>query len=153
MAVAWNRDEALKLIEIWGDGAIQAQLEGCKRNQDVYDKIAADLHDASFERTGKQCQDKIKKLKGDYRKVKDKRNKTGEGRYPEWDYFDSMDAILGHRPAMQPPVVVSSADEVAGDTTGDNADESTGDTAGESQAEEKGHYSDPELDGIHPSGS
>ena len=54
---------------------------------------------------------------------------------------------------MQPPVVVSSVDEVAGDTTGDNADESTGDTAGESQAEEKGNYSDPELDGIHPSGS
>ena len=70
--------------------------------------------------------------------VIDERNKTGEGRFPEWDYFDKMDAILGHRPATQPPVVVNSMDEreVAGDTTtGDNADESTGDTAGESQPE------------------
>ena len=108
MAVTWSRDEILKLIEIWGDSAIQAQLEGCKCNQDVYNKIAADLREAGFERTGKQCRDKIKKLKGEYRKVKDKRNKTGEGRFPEWDYFDSMDAILGHRPATQPPVVVNS---------------------------------------------
>ena len=70
MAVACSRDEVLKLIEIWGDGAIQAQLKGCKRNQDVYDEIAADLRDAGFERTGKQCRDKIKKLKGEYRKVR-----------------------------------------------------------------------------------
>ena len=49
MAVSWSRDEILKLIEIWGDGTIQAQLEGCKRNQDVFDKIAADLCDTGFE--------------------------------------------------------------------------------------------------------
>ena len=55
MAVSGSRDEILKLIEIWGDGAIQTQLEGCKCNQDIFDKIAADLHDAGFECTGKQC--------------------------------------------------------------------------------------------------
>ena len=60
MAVAWSRDEILKLIEILGDGAIQAQLEGCKHNQDIFDKIAADLCDTGF---GKQHQDKIKKLR------------------------------------------------------------------------------------------
>ena len=40
--------------------------------------------------------------------MKDKTDKTGEGRYPEWDYFDALDAILGHRPATRPPVVVNS---------------------------------------------
>lgn len=158
MAVAWSRDEVLKLIEIWGDDAIQAQLEGCKRNQDVYDKFAADLRDAGFERTGKQCQDEIKKLKGEYRKVKDKRNKTGEGRFPEWDYFDSMDAILGHRPATQPPVVVNSMeDSWPGDTTVHAGDEPTADTAGdaadEPQPDERGNTSDQELDDIQPSGT
>ena len=58
-------------------------------------------------KSGSQCRDKIKKLRGEYRKVKDKRDKTGEGRYPEWDYFDALDAILGHRPATRPPVVVN----------------------------------------------
>ena len=49
--------------------------------------------------------------RGEYRKVKDKRNKTGEGKYPEWDYFDALNAILGHKPATQPPIVVNSLGE------------------------------------------
>lgn len=49
-----------------------------------------------------------KKLKTEYKKVKDKRNETGQGRYPEWDFFDAMDNVLGHKPATQPPVVVDS---------------------------------------------
>ena len=64
-----------------------------------------------------------------------------------------MDAILGHRPATQPTVVVNSLEEVVSDTTGDiNADESTGpgDTAGESQLEERGSSPDPELDDFQP---
>ena len=153
MAVACSRSEVLKLIELWGDSAIQAQLEGCKRNQDVYDKISSDLHDTSFERTGKQCREKIKKLKGEYRKIKDKRNETGEERLPEWDYFDSMDVILGHRPATQPPVIVNSLEEVVSDTTGDiNADESIGpgNTVGESQLEKRGSSPDPELEDFQP---
>lgn len=138
MAVSWTRDEVLKLIEIWGDGAIQAQLEGCRRNQEVYDRIAVELREAGFERTGKQCRDKIKKLNGEYRKIKDKRNKTGEGRFPEWDYFDAMDAILGHRPATQPPVLVNSTD-------GDAASETTGT---ESQQEDR--EKSPELEDFQP---
>ena len=53
----------------------------------------------------------VKKLKAEYRKVRDKRNKTGEGRYPEWDFFDPINAILGHKPATQPPVVIQSIAE------------------------------------------
>ena len=47
-----------------------------------------------------------------------------------------MDAILGHRPATQPTIVVNSMDETAGDTTGDNADKLTGDAAGDTASEE-----------------
>ena len=76
MAAVWSKEETLKLIEAWGDGAFQAQLEGCKHNQEVFDKIARELRDASYERTGKQCRDKVKKLKGEYRKIRDKSNTT-----------------------------------------------------------------------------
>ena len=107
---SWCKEETLKLIEIWGNDAIQAQLEGCKRNQEVFGKIAAELLEAGFERSAQQCRDKIKKLKVEYRKIKDKRKKTGEGRYPEWNYFDALDAILGHKPATEPPVVINSID-------------------------------------------
>ena len=42
MAGSWSREETLKLIEIWGNDAIQAQLESCKRNQEIFGKIAAE---------------------------------------------------------------------------------------------------------------
>ena len=108
MASSWSKDETLKLIEVWGDDAIQAQLEGCKRNQEVFSKISAEMSKVGYERTAQQCREKIKKLKVEYRKIKDKRNKTGEDRFPEWDFFDVLDAILGHKPATVPPVVVNS---------------------------------------------
>ena len=101
MTTTWSRDEILILIEVWGDDIIQAQLNGCKRNQDIFDKISSALLETGFVRSGSQCRDKTKKLRGEYHKVKDKRDKTD----PEWDYFD---AILGHRPATRPPVVVNS---------------------------------------------
>ena len=56
----------------------KVQLEDCKRNQVVYEKIAKEVHDAGYDRTYQQCRDKIKKLRGEYKKVKDKKKKTGE---------------------------------------------------------------------------
>ena len=31
----WSDPETFKLIEIWGEDAIQAQLEGCRKNKEV----------------------------------------------------------------------------------------------------------------------
>ena len=78
----------------------------CRRNQDVYEKISSELSETGFSRTYQQCCEKLKKLKCEYKRIKDKRNKTGEGRYPEWDYFDAIDAVLRHRPATEPAVVI-----------------------------------------------
>ena len=87
-------------------------MEGCKRNQDIFAKISSELSKEGYERTTQQCRDKIKKLKVEYRKIKDKRNKTGEDRSPEWDFFDVLDEILGHKPATAPPVVVNSLESL-----------------------------------------
>ena len=70
--------------------------------------IATELKEAGFDHSRKQCRDKTKKLKADYKKIRYKCNTTGEGQYPEWDFYDVMDATLGHQPATQPPVVISS---------------------------------------------
>ena len=55
------------------------ELNTCKQNHEIYRKIAAELRKAGFERSHTQYNKKIKKLKAEYRKVKDKRNSTGEG--------------------------------------------------------------------------
>lgn len=70
-------DSVFKLIEIWGDDITQLQLEGCKRNREVYEKVAVCMKDAGFDRSADQCREKAKKLKLEYRKIKDKHNKTG----------------------------------------------------------------------------
>ena len=82
MVSTWNKEETLKLIETWGDAVMQTQLEGCKYNQEVYDIIAKELIEEGYQQSGKQCRDKIKKLKREYRKVRDKRSATGEERLP-----------------------------------------------------------------------
>ena len=44
-----------------------------------------------------------------YKKVKDSNNRSGRGR-KSCKFFDDLDAVLGSRPAMQPPTVVDSLD-------------------------------------------
>ena len=66
MATTWSDKETLKLIELWDDEEIQALLEGCSCNKHVYEKIAARIVEAGFERNVVQCGDKIEKLKGEY---------------------------------------------------------------------------------------
>jgi len=73
----WQREETSKLIEIWADDRIQSELEGCHRNKDVYVHVSRKMCDAGYSRTFKQCREKIKKLKKEYRKIKDATNESG----------------------------------------------------------------------------
>ena len=102
---AWADQEVLKLVELWGEDSVQEQLEGCKRNSQVYDRIAREMQIAGFDRTGQQCRDKMKKLRSEYRKIKDSNSRTGESR-SKWKFFECMDAILGCKPSTRPPVVL-----------------------------------------------
>ena len=106
----WSEAATLKLIEIWGDDSIQAQLEGCKRNRDIFEKIALEITTAGYPRTEKQCREKIKKLRRDYKKVKDNNNETGRDR-KTFVFFDKLDEILGHRPATQPEHIIDTSAE------------------------------------------
>ena len=93
MAV-WADQEVLKLVELWGEDSVQEQLEGCKRNSQVYHRIAREMQIAGFDRTGQQYRDKMKKLRSEYRKIKDSNSRMGESR-SKWKFFEYMDAILG----------------------------------------------------------
>ena len=93
-----NDAETYALLDQWADKTIQAELEGT-RNQAVYE-ITRYLREHEVERSANQCRDKIRKLKGTYKKASDNNGKTGTGR-AVWKFFDIMDRILGHRPASQ----------------------------------------------------
>ena len=97
MAASWTDEETFKLIDFWSEDAIQAMLEGCRRDKDIFWRISQEMDAAGFAKTGQQCSGKIKKLWFDYRKIKDYRGKTGRGR-KEWKFFEARDAVLGHKP-------------------------------------------------------
>ena len=100
--------ETLKLIALWSEDSIQAMLEGCKRNKDVFSKLAKQMEAAGIHKTADQCNRKINKLKYEYRKIKDSNARSGSGR-KEWKFYNAMDNVLGHRPATRPPVIVESS--------------------------------------------
>jgi len=40
--------------------------------------------------------------------VKDKCKETGQGQFPEWEFYDAMDDAIGHKHSTEPPVIVES---------------------------------------------
>ena len=83
-----------------------------------------------------QCRAKIKKLKLEYHKEKDKNGKNERGR-AMWRYFKALDAILGNKPATKPPIVIDTgAEEVIEDeaeASDYTEDEEMSDMTGKSQ--------------------
>lgn len=110
MAAGWTDAEVFKLIELWKEEGIQEQLEGSKRNKHVYEKLATQLTKAGFKKTGEQCRCKVKKLRQDYKKIKDNNGLTGRGR-GKWRFYDAIDEVLGNRPATRPPVVIDTTED------------------------------------------
>ena len=51
---AWSDEETLKLIEIWGEDAIQRLFEASRRNKEIYAKISRDMEVAGFTRSPDQ---------------------------------------------------------------------------------------------------
>ena len=110
---SWPTAEVTALISIWGERAIQSQLDGSVRNKEIYTEIAHKLSDLGYSRDWKQCRCKIKNLKTTYKKIKDHNGVTGNGR-KTFKFFQQLDEILGHRPASVPEVLLDTQAENQG---------------------------------------
>ncbi|XP_017555586.1 1-aminocyclopropane-1-carboxylate synthase-like protein 1 [Pygocentrus nattereri] len=95
----WSEPEVVELLQLWSDEAIQAELESCLRNQHVFNRIAAALHGRGVYRTGDQCREKIKKLKLEYRRIRENQKTVRGGR--TWKFYEVMDRVLNGRPVLQ----------------------------------------------------
>lgn len=93
----WSTEDIKCLLQVWGEGSIQAQFDGVVRNDEIYRTIGEELKKVGIIRDVKQIREKIKKLKQQYRVAKDNNNRSGAGR-AKFQWFDTMDEILGHRP-------------------------------------------------------
>ena len=87
----WSNDEVHTLLCFMADDRIQSELDGATRNEKVYVGVSEQM----ASRTSRQCREKIKKLKTDYRAIKDHHGLSGS---KDWKWFEQMDAIYGNRP-------------------------------------------------------
>ena len=69
--VNWTNYEVAAIIDIWATVEIQGQLDGMRRNKKVYERISEEMAARGFVRTFKQCRNKIKWLKHEYKRVID----------------------------------------------------------------------------------
>uniref|UniRef100_A0A1A7Z2Q0 Wu:fc32g12 n=1 Tax=Iconisemion striatum TaxID=60296 RepID=A0A1A7Z2Q0_9TELE len=90
----WCNDEVQTFLCLVSNERIQRQLDGATRNERIFREISELMACHGFQRTGKQCREKLKKMKSDYRAIREK----GETR-KRWKWFNQMDEIYGHRPA------------------------------------------------------
>jgi len=92
---------------------VQEQLEGSKRNKHMYDSVAKELKTQyGIEKTGEQCRCKMKKLRQEYKKVKDKNKQTGNycKKMKFFDKINEINEIMGNKPSVNPPVVIDTLD-------------------------------------------
>lgn len=90
----WTDPEIVELLQLWSDDTVQLELESSLRNQRVFDRIARALQERGIYRTGDQCREKIKKMRLEYRRIKDN-HKTRS-----WKFFDVIDRVLSSRPSI-----------------------------------------------------
>ena len=104
----------------------------------MYEKLSIGLAKHGIEKNGEQCRSKIKKLHQEYKKIKDAHNKTGTDR-KKWRFYDSLNEILGNRPATCPPVVIDTSDEASlmqrEERAGDDSDRDNDETVYEGSSE------------------
>lgn len=94
----WSDPEVVELLQLWANDSVQMELESCLRNQHVFNRIAEVLRDKGIHRSGDQCREKIKKMKLEYRRIKDNNKTLRGGR--TWKFFDVMDRVLTSRPSI-----------------------------------------------------
>ncbi|XP_034032725.1 1-aminocyclopropane-1-carboxylate synthase-like protein 1 isoform X2 [Thalassophryne amazonica] len=90
----WTDPEIVELLQLWSDETVQMELESSLRNQRVFDRIAHVLREKGIYRTGDQCREKIKKMKLEYRRIKENLKMRS------WKFYDVMDRVMANRPAV-----------------------------------------------------
>jgi len=89
---------------------MQEQLEGSKRIKHVHDTVAKELKTQyRIEKNGEQCHCKMKKLRQEYKKVKDKNKQTGND-CKKMKFFDNINDIMGNKLSVNPPVIIDTLD-------------------------------------------
>lgn len=93
----WGNNELKTFLSLVAEDRIQNELDGATRNERVFKELSETLAKYGFQRSSKQCREKLKKLRCEYRSVKDQNGWSGTDR-GIWKWFTEMEAIYGDKP-------------------------------------------------------
>ena len=112
----WSDREIALLLQVWSERSIQAQLLGAVQKEVPYWKIVEKLRKAGFDRTYKQCRDKVKALKKCYKDVVDRLWRSGAGvefdeeiTVSDFPWFTAIHNVMRDRAVTNPRNVIDSA--------------------------------------------
>uniref|UniRef100_A0A1X7VFA3 Uncharacterized protein n=1 Tax=Amphimedon queenslandica TaxID=400682 RepID=A0A1X7VFA3_AMPQE len=95
--MVWKDDGDSALINISGDGIVQAQLEGCERNKLAYE-VSESMKKQGLRDQQSSVERKPKKLES---------VQNDRGQVPCHRNWKDKIAVLGDRPATEPPFIVN----------------------------------------------
>ena len=105
----WSVEETTCLLALWSSTDVQSKFDDAVRTKPIVEGIQKDMAVAGFERNVEQINNKLKKLKKDYRDQKRDLERSGNGRKHRNPHFDVLDSILGDRPASKTTGALNSA--------------------------------------------
>ncbi|XP_051803444.1 uncharacterized protein LOC110967438 isoform X5 [Acanthochromis polyacanthus] len=94
----WTQEETRALLGVWSEEKIQKDLKESFRNENVYREVSGRLATMGMNRSAKQCREKIKKLKQEYRRTTQHSDRSGAVRR-SFRWYDAMDTIMNDKPA------------------------------------------------------
>eukprot|EP00066_Takifugu_rubripes_P029742 XP_011619008.1 PREDICTED: zinc finger protein with KRAB and SCAN domains 2-like [Takifugu rubripes] len=108
----WTDSETEALLNIWRSGDIQQMLKGSAMNKQIYSQVSELMASQGFLRTPEQCQNRIKRLKANFRQFLEGRR----GERQEFKFFDQMVQLFGNKYVINSEPVAEDADDGADPT-------------------------------------
>ncbi|XP_060563242.1 uncharacterized protein LOC132722723 [Ruditapes philippinarum] len=103
--VRWQPQATQLLVSMRIENDVKFHMQ--KTHSTLWDEISAVLKEKGYIFTGKQCSNKWKSLKRDYRAVVDHNSKTGSDK-KTCKFFDDFNQLYGNKPSTRPSFTINS---------------------------------------------
>ncbi|XP_051907084.1 uncharacterized protein LOC127591214 [Hippocampus zosterae] len=91
----WSESEVALFLRLVAEEKIQKELDG-PRTEKAYLELSQQMATHGFDRSSQTCREKLKKMKSDYKAIKD-HGRRGSLYRSDWKWLGQMEAIYGHR--------------------------------------------------------
>ncbi|XP_074793333.1 uncharacterized protein LOC141976305 isoform X3 [Natator depressus] len=103
-AASWSLEHSQILVNLWCEASKTVDFSKSTRNDHLYQQISKKLAALQIFRTSDQCRERIKRLKREYRKTRDKNRFSGNSPMT-CPFYDDFDRVLSTVPSTEPTVL------------------------------------------------